>query len=407
MARIVQKYGGTSVGDIERIKRVAERIKAARDEGNELVVVVSARSGVTNELIARAQAIHEHPSDREMDMLLATGEQETIALTAIALHSLKVDAVSYTGAQAGIFTDAAHTKAKIKTINAQPIEHDLKAGKVVIVAGFQGINEEGQITTLGRGGSDLTAIALAAALKADKCEIYTDVDGVYTADPRVVKDARKLAEISYDEMLELASSGSKVMQSRSVEFAKKYDVVFEVRSSFNHNPGTIVKEEVAYMEQVVVRGVAVDKDQAKVIVSNIPDKPGSAAKVFRALADANVIVDMIVQNVGRNGVANLTFTVPRGDSRRAERALEPVFIELGGGEVAIHDGIAKLSVVGVGMKTHSGVAATLFQALAAQDVNIELISTSEIKISVVITAARADDAARAAHAAFGLEKAVQ
>ena len=406
MARIVQKYGGTSVGDIERIKRVAERIKAARDEGNELVVVVSARSGVTNELIARARAIHEHPSDREMDMLLATGEQETIALTAIALHALEVDAVSYTGAQAGIFTDAAHTKAKIKTINARPIEHDLKAGKVVIVAGFQGINEDGQITTLGRGGSDLTAIALAAAVKADKCEIYTDVDGVYTADPRVVKDARKLAEISYDEMLELASSGSKVMQSRSVEFAKKYDVVFEVRSSFNPNPGTIVKEEVAYMEQVVVRGVAVDKDQAKVIVSNIPDKPGSAAKVFRALAEANIIVDMIVQNIGRNGVANLTFTVPQGDSHRAEKALEPVFTELGGGEVAIHDQIAKLSVVGVGMKTHSGVAATLFQTLADQGVNIELISTSEIKISVVIAAAQADAAARAAHAAFGLEKAV-
>ena len=406
MARIVQKYGGTSVGDIERIKRVAERIKAARDEGNQLVVVVSARSGVTNELIARARAIHEHPSDREMDMLLATGEQETIALTAIALHALQVDAVSYTGAQAGIFTDAVHTKAKIKTINARPIEHDLKAGKVVIVAGFQGINEDGQITTLGRGGSDLTAIALAAAVKADKCEIYTDVDGVYTADPRVVKDARKLAEISYDELLELASSGSKVMQSRSVEFAKKYDVVFEVRSSFNHNPGTIVKEEVVYMEQVVVRGVAVDKDQAKVIVSNIPDKPGSAAKVFRALAEANVIVDMIVQNIGHHGIANLTFTVPQGDSHRAQKALEPVFTELGGGEVAIHDQIAKLSVVGVGMKTHSGVAATLFQTLADQGVNIELISTSEIKISVVIAAARADDAARAAHAAFGLEKAV-
>lgn len=404
MARIVQKYGGTSVGDIERIKRVAERIKSFRDEGNELVVVVSARSGVTNELIARAKAIHEYPSDREMDMLLATGEQETIALTAIALHALEVPAVSYTGAQAGIFTDAAYTKAKIKTINARPIERDLGAGKVVIVAGFQGINEDGQITTLGRGGSDLTAIALAAALKADKCEIYTDVDGVYTADPRVVKDARKLSEISYDEMLELASSGSKVMQSRSVEFAKKYNVVFEVRSSFNHNPGTIVKEEVTYMEQVVVRGVAVDKDQAKVIVSNIPDKPGSAAAVFRALADANIIVDMIVQNIGRNGIANLTFTVPQGDSHRAKQTLDPVFKELGGGEVEILDQIAKLSVVGVGMKTHCGVAATLFQTLAARGINIELISTSEIKISVVINAARADEAARAAHAAFDLDK---
>jgi aspartate kinase len=404
MARIVQKYGGTSVGDVERIKKVAERIKATRDEGNELVVVVSARSGVTNELIARAKAVCENPSERELDMLLSTGEQETIALTAMALHGVGVDAVSYTGAQAGIFTDKVHTKAKIKTINAKPIVEDLKAGKVVIVAGFQGINEDGHITTLGRGGSDLTAIALAAAVQADKCEIYTDVDGVYTADPRVVKNARKLNEISYDEMLELASSGSKVMQSRSVEFAKKYNVVFEVRSSFNHNPGTIVKEEVAYMEKVVVRGVAVDKDQAKVIVSNIVDKPGSAAKVFRSLADANIIVDMIVQNVGRQGVANLTFTVPQGDSHRAQKALEPALAAIGGGQVTIHEHIAKLSVVGVGMKTHSGVAATLFQALADVGINIELITTSEIKISIVVDLDRVDEAARVAHAAFGLDQ---
>ena len=404
MARIVQKYGGTSVGDVERIKKVAERVKAIRDDGNELVVVVSARAGVTNELIARAKAVCAHPSDRELDMLLAIGEQETIALTAMALHGVGVDAVSYTGAQAGIFTDKVHTKAKIKTINAAPIEKDLKAGKVVIVAGFQGINEEGQITTLGRGGSDLTAIALAAAVKADKCEIYTDVDGVYTADPRVVKNAKKLEEISYDEMLELASSGSKVMQSRSVEFASKYNVVFEVRSSFNHNPGTIVKQEVAYMEKVVVRGVAVDKDQAKVIVSNILDKPGSAAKVFRALSEASIIVDMIVQNVGRNGVANLTFTVPRTDSHKAQKALEPVLDEIGGGHVAIEENIAKLSVVGVGMKTHSGVAATLFQTLADAGVNIEMISTSEIKISVIIAQERADEAARVTHAAFQLDQ---
>ncbi|MBL9206347.1 MAG: aspartate kinase [Opitutaceae bacterium] len=405
MARIVQKYGGTSVGDVERIKKVAERIKASRDEGNELVVVVSARAGVTNELIARAKALCAEPSDRELDQLLAIGEQETIALTAMALHGVGVDAVSYTGAQAGIFTDAVHTKAKIKTINAQPLEKDLKAGRVVIVAGFQGINDDGQITTLGRGGSDLTAIALAAAVKADKCEIYTDVDGVYTADPRVVKNARKLNEISYDEMLELASSGSKVMQSRSVEFAKKYGVVFEVRSSFNHNPGTTVKEEVEYMEKVVVRGVAVDKDQAKVIVSNILDKPGSAAKVFRALADANVVVDMIVQNVGRHGIANLTFTVPQTDTGKAQKALVPVLDEVGGGQVAIHEHIAKLSVVGVGMKTHSGVAASLFQALANANINIELISTSEIKISVVIDQDRAEEAARVAHAAFSLDQA--
>jgi aspartate kinase len=405
MARIVQKYGGTSVGDVDRIKNVARRIKAMCDAGHEMVVVVSARSGVTNELLARARAVCAVPSERELDMLLATGEQETIALTAMAMHGIGVAAVSYTGAQAGIFTDKVHTKAKIKTINAKPIEKDLKAGKVVIVAGFQGINDEGQITTLGRGGSDLTAIALAAALKADKCEIYTDVDGVYTADPRVVKNACMLPEISYDEMLELASSGSKVMQSRSVELAKKYGVVFEVRSSFNQNPGTIVKEEVAYMEKVVVRGVAVDKDQAKVIVSNIADKPGSAAKVFRALSDSNVNVDMIVQNVGRHGVANLTFTVPQSETARAVAALDPVLVAIGGGQVTVHEHIAKLSVVGVGMKTHSGVAATLFQALADADINIELISTSEIKITIVIDQARADEAARVAHTAFKLDKA--
>jgi aspartate kinase len=404
MSRIVQKYGGTSVGDVERIKKVAERIKAARDEGNEIVVIVSARAGVTNELIARAKSLCENPSDRELDQLLSIGEQETTALTAMALQGLGVDAVSYTGAQAGIFTDKSHTKAKIKTINPKPVEKDLKAGRVVIVAGFQGINEEGQITTLGRGGSDLTAIALAAALNADKCEIYTDVDGVYTADPRVVKNAQKLMEISYDEMLELASSGSKVMQSRSVEFAKKYNVIFEVRSSFNHNPGTTVKEEVTYMEQVVVRGVAVDKDQAKIVISNIPDKPGSAAKIFRALADDGIIVDMIVQNVGHQGVANLTFTVPKGDTRKAVKALEPVFAAIGGGEIAVYEKIAKLSVVGVGMKTHSGVAATLFQALADAGINIELISTSEIKISVIIDLERSDEAARVAHAAFKLDK---
>jgi aspartate kinase len=276
---------------------------------------------------------------------------------------------------------------------------------VIIVAGFQGINDEGQVTTLGRGGSDLTAIALAAAVKADKCEIYTDVDGVYTADPRVVKDAQKLQEISYDEMLELASSGSKVMQSRSVEFAKKYNVVFEVRSSFNQNPGTIVKEEVASMEKVVVRGVAVDKDQAKIVVSQLPDKPGTAARVFRALADASIIVDMIVQNVGRQGVANLTFTVPATEAQKAQKVLTPVLAALGGGQVEVQGQIAKLSVVGVGMKTHSGVAATLFQALAAAGINIEMISTSEIKISVVLDLARADEAANVAHAAFGLGKA--
>ena len=320
----------------------------------------------------------------------------------MALHGIGVRAVSYTGAQAGIFTDKVHTKAKIRTINAAPLEKDLADGNVIIVAGFQGINDDGQVTTLGRGGSDLTAIALAAAIQADKCEIYTDVDGVYTADPRVVPAARKLPEISYDEMLELASLGSKVMQTRSVEFAAKYGVVFEVRSSFNHNPGTIVKQEVAYMEKVVVRGVAVDKDQAKVVVSSIADKPGTAARVFRALAEASINVDMIVQNVGRGGLANLSFTVPLSEKDRAVAALAPALHETGG-EVSFDERIAKLSVVGVGMRTHSGVAATLFDALARAGINLELISTSEIKISVIIAKDRADEAARAAHAAFGLD----
>jgi aspartate kinase len=404
MALIVQKYGGTSVGDVDRLKNVAQRIRKTHAEGHGLVVVVSARSGVTNELIARAKSINDRPDTREMDMLLAIGEQETIALTAMALHAIGVPAVSYTGAQAGILTDQVFTKAKIKQIVPKGIMQDLKAGKVVIVAGFQGINEAGQITTLGRGGSDLTAIALAAACKADKCEIYTDVDGVYTADPRIVKSARKIREISYDEMLELASLGSKVMQSRSVEFAKKYGVVFEVRSSFNHNPGTIVKEEVAYMEKVVVRGVAVDKDQAKVVISGLPDKPASAATIFNALADANINVDMIVQNVAHTGGVDLTFTVQRDDAQNAVKVLPAVLKKLGGGSIKAYDNIAKLSVVGVGMRTHAGVAAALFTALGDKGINIQLIGTSEIKITLAVDRAKADEAVRAAHEAFGLSK---
>jgi aspartate kinase len=402
MARIVQKYGGTSVGDIERIKRVALRIQETRAAGHDVVVVVSARSGVTNDLIARAKAINPQPQERELDMLLAIGEQETIALTAMALHAIGVPAVSLTGPQAGIVTDPSHTRARIMKIDPAMLEDRLGRGEVVIVAGFQGVDVSGQITTLGRGGSDLTAIALASAIKADLCQIFTDVEGVYTADPRVVPDARKLNEIAYEEMLELASLGSKVMQARSVEFAWKFGVVFEVRSSFNSNPGTIVKEEVVSMEDVLVRGVAVDKDQAKVIVSNILDKPGSAAKVFQALSDAGVVVDMIIQNIGRNGVANLTFTVPRDDTRRAEQAVGALLDDLGGGHVSVFESIAKLSVVGVGMRTHSGVAATLFRTLADEGVNIQLISTSEIKISVVIDLDRADAAARAVHRAFNL-----
>lgn len=404
MARIVQKYGGTSVGDVDRIKRVAARVKETYDEGNEVVVVVSARSGVTNELITRAKEIHPIPDEREMDMLLSVGEQETIALMAMALHSLGVPAVSKTGAQAGIITDPVHTRARIMSIDGDKLEANLKNGVVVIVAGFQGIAENGQITTFGRGASDLTAVAIANAVKADMCQIFTDVEGVYTCDPRIVSDAAKIDEISYEEMLELASLGSKVLQARSVEFAKKYGVTIEVRSSFNNEPGTMVKEEVESMEDVVVSGVAVDKDQAKVTVSKIFDEPGSAAKVFQTLSDAGIVVDMIVQNVGRNGVANLTFTVPRSESIRAEKTVAALLDEIGGGEVEVFESIAKISVVGVGMRTHSGVAATLFSTLAKTSVNIQLISTSEIKISVVIDLDQADKAAQAIHSAFKLGK---
>lgn len=402
MALIVQKYGGTSVKDVERIKNVARRVKETVDAGNRVAVVVSARGGVTNELVARAKEINERPDEREMDMLLSCGEQETIALTAMALHALGQPAVSRLGHQAGFITDKAHTQARIIDLTGGDIKDRLDEGKVCIVAGFQGKNEDGEITTLGRGGSDLSAIALAAALKADLCQICTDVDGVYTADPRVVKDARKIDEISYDEMLEMASSGSKVMQARSVEFAKKHNVVFEVRSSLNNNPGTIVKAEVPSMESVVVRGVAVERDQAKIFVSEIPDQPGAAAKIFRATSDAGVNVDMIVQNMGRKGKANLTFTCPEDGALKAKDAVNKVLAQLGGGTVDISGGMAKLSVVGVGMKSHSGVAATLFESLAKAGVNIDMISTSEIKITVAIDAAQANDAYVAAHGAFEL-----
>ena len=402
MALIVQKFGGTSVRDLDRIHEVARRIKTDCDAGYQVVIVVSARSGVTNRLIKDAKEIFANPAAREMDMLLAAGEQETIALTAIALQSIGVPAVSFTGSQAGILTDNEHTKARIVDIKGDEIQRQLDSGKVVIVAGFQGHNKDGQITTLGRGGSDLTAIALAASLKADICRICTDVDGVYTADPRVVDDARKLDEIAYDEMLELASMGSRVMQSRSVEFAKNHNIEFEVCSSFNTNPGTIVKEVIASMEDVVVRSVAADKDQVKVVVSDLSDQPGTAAKVFQALADADVNVDMIVQNVGRGGHANLTFTVPSEQADSSEEAVSKVLKKLGSGQVAVAGPIAKISVVGVGMRTHSGVASKLFMALADADINIQLISTSEIKISVAIQVSDADKACRAVHDAFGL-----
>src|SRR5215467_10769404 len=403
MSLIVQKYGGTSVGNPDRIKNVAARVAKYRAKGDQIVVVVSAMSGVTDNLIKLAKEIMPLPSEREMDMLLATGEQTTIALTAIALQALGVDAISLTGAQAGIVTDGVHTKAKIQNITPKQVRALLKAGKVVIVAGFQGQTSDGQITTLGRGGSDLTAIALAAALKADLCQIYTDVDGVYTADPRLVPTAKKLEEISYDEMLELASLGAKVMQSRSVEFAKNFGVVFEVRSSLNENPGTLVKEETKSMEGVVVRGVSLDKNQAKVTLVAVPDKPGVAARIFKAIGDANVNVDMIVQNISHGSgkpATDLSFTVDKPDLLKAQKVIDGLKKEIGFAEVISTDAIGKLSLVGVGMKSHNGGAGKMFDTLAREGVNIDMISTSEIKISVVIDLARSEAAMKAVHAAF-------
>jgi len=403
MALIVQKYGGTSVGDTARIKNVAARVAKYRQQGHQLVIVVSAMSGVTDGLIRLAKDIMPLPNEREMDVLLATGEQTTIALTAIALHALGIPAVSLTGAQAGIVTDGVHTKAKIRNITPKKVHALLDAGNVVIVAGFQGQTPEGQVTTLGRGGSDLTAIALAAALRASLCQIYTDVEGVYTADPRVVPQARKLDEISYDELLELAGAGAKVMQLRSVEFAKKFGVTFEVRSSLNNNPGTIVKEETKSMEDVVIRGVSLDKNQAKLTLIAVPDRPGVAARVFKALADAAVNIDMIVQNVSHGAakpITDLSFTLDKPDLLKAQKVIEGLKKEVGFREAVANEQIGKLSIVGVGMRSHSGVAARMFETLAREGINIDMISTSEIKISVVIDLAKGEQATRAVHAAF-------
>jgi aspartate kinase len=403
MPLIVQKYGGTSVANPDRIKNVAARVAKYRAQSDQVVVIVSAMSGVTDNLIKLAKEIMPLPNEREMDMLLATGEQTTIALSAIALHALGLPAVSLTGAQAGIVTDGVHTKAKIQNITPKKIHELLDAGNVVIVAGFQGQTIEGQITTLGRGGSDLTAIALAAALKADLCQIYTDVDGVYTADPRIVPGARKLKEISYDEMLELASLGAKVMQSRSVEFAKKFGVVFEVRSSLNDNPGTIVKEETSSMEEIVVRGVSLDKNQAKVTLVGVPDKPGVAARIFKAIGDANVNVDMIVQNISHGigaPATDLSFTVDKPDLLKAQKVIDALKQEIHFNKVIATDNIGKLSIVGVGMKSHTGVAGRMFETLAREGVNIDMISTSEIKISVIVDLAKGEQAMRAVHDAF-------
>ncbi len=391
------------MGNPERIKNVAARVAKYRAQGDQVVVVVSAMSGVTDNLIKLAKEIMPLPNEREMDVLLATGEQTTTALTAIALHSLGLPAVSLTGAQAGIVTDGVHTKAKIQNITPKKIHDLLDAGNVVIVAGFQGQTLEGQVTTLGRGGSDLTAIAVAAAINADLCQIYTDVDGVYTADPRIVPSARKLDEISYDEMLELASLGAKVMQSRSVEFAKKFGVIFEVRSSLNENPGTIVKEETKNMEGIVVRGVSLDKNQSKVTLVGVPDKPGVAARIFKAIGDANINVDMIVQNISHGSGApatDLSFTVDKPDLLKAQKVIDGLKPEIQFGNVIATHNIGKLSIVGVGMRSHTGVAGKLFETLANEGVNIDMISTSEIKVSVVIDLAKGEQAMKAIHAAF-------
>lgn len=410
MAVIVQKYGGTSVGTTERIRNCARRILETQREGHQVVAVVSAMSGVTDNLIRLASEVSPDrpPAEREMDVLLATGEQTTIALTAMAIQDLGGEAVSLTGAQAGISTDGMHTKARIVNITPDAVHRMLDSGKIVMLAGFQGQNESGEITTLGRGGSDLTAIAMAGAIKADLCQIFTDVDGVYTCDPRVVKTAQKIPELSYDEMLEMASSGSKVMQSRSVEFAKKFGVRFEVRSSLNNNPGTLVKEENLGMESVVVRGVSFERKQAKVTIADVPDQPGVASKIFGALAAANIVIDMIVQNVSFDGETDISFTLADADLAKAELAIRPVIDGLGGQtSFRAESGIAKVSVVGIGMRSHSGVASRMFSALADANVNIQMISTSEIKVAVTVMEAEVEEAARAVHTAFGLDAATE
>ena len=407
MALIVQKYGGTSVGSAERIKNVAKRIAQTRAEGHDVVIVVSAMSGETNRLVALAHEMQEFPDPREMDVVLATGEQVTIGLLAMALKDIGVDAKSYTGWQVAVQTDNAHTKARIDHIDGDKIHADLKAGKVVIVAGFQGITADGDISTLGRGGSDTSAVALAAALKADECQIYTDVDGVYTTDPRVVPEARRMSTISFEEMLELASLGSKVLQIRSVEFAGKYQVRLRVLSSLQEGgEGTLITfEEDENMEKAVVKGIAFDKNQARINVRGVSDKPGIAYQILGAVADANIEVDMIIQNVGAEGTTDFSFTVPRGDYRQTLDLMNGLKESLGAAEVNGDDTVCKVSIVGVGMRSHSGVAATMFRSLAEEGINIQMISTSEIKVSVLIDEKYMELATRVLHKAFGLEQA--
>jgi aspartate kinase len=402
---IVQKYGGTSVGNVERIKAVAERVVATIQAGNKVVVVVSAMSGETDKLIELSKSVASNPTEREMDVLLSSGERVTTALTAMAISDLGQKSVALTGRQAGIITDDVHTKAKIERISPEKLNKALEDGYCVVLAGFQGVTEAGDVTTLGRGGSDLSAVAIAAAINADVCEIYTDVDGVYTADPNIVPNARKLQKISFEEMLELASLGAKVLQTRSVEAAFKYNVPIVVRSSFNNNPGTLVTKEDNDMEKVVVSGVAYDKNQAKLTIMSVPDKPGIAARIFSTIANANIVVDVIVQNVSSDGrSADISFTVPKTDSAKALQISEQVAKDLDAKGVEIRDDLAKISIVGVGMRTHSGVAAEMFDTLAKHGVNIMAISTSEIKISCLIDIKYTELAVRVLHEKFNLDK---
>ncbi|OGI51564.1 MAG: aspartate kinase [Candidatus Muproteobacteria bacterium RIFCSPHIGHO2_02_FULL_65_16] len=406
MALLVQKYGGTSVGSPERINTVAKRVARSRAAGNDMVVVLSAMSGETDRLINLARSVNPEPPARELDVLLATGEQTTIALLSMALERDGVPARSYTGSQVHILTDNAHGKARILGIDDKRVRDDLKKGRVVVVAGFQGVDEEGNITTLGRGGSDTTAVAMAAALKADECQIYTDVDGVYTTDPRIVPEARRLDRVTVEEMLELASLGAKVLQIRSVEFAGKYKVPLRVLSSFEEGPGTLITYEEDEMEAPLISGIAFNRDEAKLTIRGVPDRPGIASHILEAIAKANINVDMIVQNVGADGTTDFTFTAHRADYKKAMDILRQVAGQLKAKEVVGDDKIVKISVVGVGMRSHAGIASRMFQTLADEGINIQMISTSEIKISVVVEEKYLELGVRALHSAFGLEKAI-
>jgi len=405
MALVVQKYGGTSVGTVERIKAVAEKVGRFHDDGSQVIVTVSAMSGETNRLLGLSKEISSSPAARELDVVVSTGEQVTIGLLVMALIELGYDARSYTGGQVKIITDSAHGKARIQRIEDQNLRNELEAGRIVVVAGFQGIDEAGDITTLGRGGSDTTAVALAAALKADECQIYTDVDGVYTTDPRVVSCAKRLDKITFEEMLEMASLGSKVLQIRAVEFAGKFGVPLRVLSSFKEGPGTLItcEEDDSNMERPLISGIAFNRDEAKLTLRGVPDKPGVASHILGPVGDANIEVDMIVQNIGGNSTNDFTFTVHRNEYHKAIEVLTKVAKDVSAAELVSDDKIAKVSVVGVGMRSHAGVASTMFRSLAEESINIQMISTSEIKISVVIEEKYLELAVRALHTAFDLD----